>query len=77
MNEQDINKAVNDPALCQSIVHSAKEYVGKLLTSHEAAARIGVSYPTFLRWRRQGKIKGVFVGGGTYRFTEEELGGMK
>lgn len=77
MNQQDIENAANDPALCRNIMDSITAYAGKLLTSREAAARIGVSYSTVLRWRRQGWIRSVNVGGGAHRFTEEIVGGLE
>lgn len=73
MNDEEIKIASDDPTLRRTIVSTFKEYAGKLLTAHEAAARIGVSYSTVLRWRRQGRIPSVNVGGGVHRFTQETV----
>lgn len=77
MNDEEIKIASDDPTLRRTIVSTFKEYAGKLLTAREAAALIGVSCSTVRRWRRQGRIPSVNVGGGAHRFTEEIVGGLE
>lgn len=77
MNDEEIKIASDDPTLRRTIVSTFKEYAGKLLTAHEAAALIGVSYPTVLRWRKLGRLSAIHVGGGVYRYTPKPIGDFK
>src|SRR5579884_1884016 len=45
----------------------------RLLTPREAAAELGVSYPTIKQWILRGKIKTVKTPGGHHRLPESQL----
>ena len=45
----------------------------KSLKAKDAAAQIGISYPTIKQWIYEGKIKSVKTPGGHYRISENEV----
>jgi molybdopterin-binding protein len=45
----------------------------KLFSARDAAAVLGVSYPTFKQWIYKGKIKTVRTAGGHHRVPESEM----
>ncbi len=47
--------------------------IDKLLTPREAAAAIGVSYPTIKQWILAGKLKTIKTAGGHHRITTAAL----
>jgi molybdopterin-binding protein len=45
----------------------------ELFKLHEAAARIGVSYPTIKQWIYKGKVRSVRTPGGHHRIPKSEI----
>ncbi len=45
----------------------------RYLNKHEAAARLGVSWFSLLRWAKAGKIEGAVKIGTQWRFDEDKL----
>src|SRR6185369_7205763 len=45
----------------------------ELFKLHEAAARIGVSYPTIKQWIYKGKLRSVRTPGGHHRIPKSEI----
>lgn len=45
----------------------------KMYTPEEAADVLRVKAETIRRWARSGKLTGALLGGGVWRFTEEDL----
>lgn len=44
-----------------------------LLTARQVAEELGVSVHTVLRWARAGKLPGVQLPGGAWRFEPDEI----
>src|SRR5262245_52502007 len=47
--------------------------VMEIFKLHEAAARIGVSYPTIKQWIYKGKVRSVRTPGGHHRIPRSEI----
>lgn len=45
----------------------------KLLTTGEAASRLGVTPKTIARWAKMGKIRAVFLPSGRIKIPEDEV----
>jgi molybdopterin-binding protein len=48
-------------------------YMPQLLTARQAAAALGISYPTLKNWIYSGKLKTVKTPGGHHRVADSEL----